>query len=251
MDLVVDEMHAGHRRAHVARVEAPPDPAIAADHPAPPSCCRCTASRRRGARSRRTDAMHAPPRRRDDDRRRHRRRRLASCRAVPCGVDIASTRAMESMVALDRLGCGSVHGHATGPSRRGGGDRDAPSHEALSDLLGPDDLCLTPWRCDGHPDHDATGKAALAAAGATGTPVLEYLVWTWHWATPDNPVVPWRHCRRLDLDRRQRHGSAGPPTPSPRRSGRRDSESRRGPVLTDSVLRRFWRPFEVFIEADG
>jgi hypothetical protein len=27
--------------------------------------------------------------------------------------------------------------------------------------------------------------------------------------------------------------------------------AQQGPVLTDSVLRRFWRPFEAFIEADG
>ena len=57
--------------------------------------------------------------------------------------------------------------------------------------LGPDDLCLSPWRSDGHPDHDATGHAAVAAARLTRTPVLEYLVWAWHWATPEN------HCRAL------------------------------------------------------
>ena len=75
--------------------------------------------------------------------------------------------------------------------------------DALSCVLRPDDLCLTPWRSDGHADHDATGTATRAAARTTGTSVLEYLVWTWHWTTPGSGVVPWGQCRRLDLDRRQ------------------------------------------------
>ena len=85
---------------------------------------------------------------------------------------------------------------------------------------------------------------------ATGTAILEYLVWTWHWATPDNPVVPWRNCRRLPLRlgkiaRKRWATDAFTSQITPRHS-----EPQQGPVLTDSVLRRFWRPFEVFIEAD-
>jgi LmbE family N-acetylglucosaminyl deacetylase len=167
------------------------------------------------------------------------------------GVDIASTRAMESTVALDRLGCGSV------PVTRLGFPDGAVATEAprlttaLTDLLRPDDLCVTPWRHDGHPDHNATGAATLAAAGATRTSVLQYLVWTWHWAAPDNPAVPWHKCRRLNLGRRTlaRKRWATHAFRSQIRAA--DGESRRGPVLTDSVLRRFWRPFEVFIEAGG
>jgi LmbE family N-acetylglucosaminyl deacetylase len=121
--------------------------------------------------------------------------------------------------------------------------------EALSDLLRPDDLCLTPWRSDGHPDHDATGAATVAAAGVTGTPVLEYLVWTWHWASPDNPAVPWRNCRRLQLGRRHLARKRWATYAFASQIRAADTQPLQGPVLTDSVLRRFWRPFEVFIEA--
>jgi LmbE family N-acetylglucosaminyl deacetylase len=167
------------------------------------------------------------------------------------GVDIASTRAQESALALDRLGCASATVTRLGFADGSVATETSRLAEALSDLLGPDDLCLTPWRFDGHPDHDATGEATASAAGAIGTAVLEYLVWTWHWATPDNPVVPWRNCRRLDLDSAQSARKRWATDAFTSQISRRDSELEQGPVLTDSVLRRFRRPFEVFIEAGG
>ena len=119
--------------------------------------------------------------------------------------------------------------------------------DTLSRLLRPDDLCLTPWRSDGHPDHEATGSATIAAARRMCTPFLEYLVWTWHWTTPGSGCIPWSQCHGLDLGRRQTARKrwatyAYTSQVRPRGDGA-------GPILADSVLRRFWRPFEVFIEA--
>jgi LmbE family N-acetylglucosaminyl deacetylase len=167
------------------------------------------------------------------------------------GVDIASTRAAESTVALDRLGCGPAPVTRLGLPDGAVASEISCLTEALSDVLGPDDLCLTPWRSDGHPDHDATGAATLAAAAATGTPVLEYLVWTWHWASPDNSLVPWSNCRRLDLDPEQTARKRWATDAFTSQIGPRHFEPHQEPVLTDSILQRFRRPFEVFIEADG
>jgi LmbE family N-acetylglucosaminyl deacetylase len=167
------------------------------------------------------------------------------------GVDIASTRARERAVALDRLGCGSATVTRLGLPDGAVAAEVPPLAEALSDLLGPDDLCLTPWRSDGHPDHDATGEATARAAGAIGTAVLEYLVWTWHWATPDSPDVPWGNCRRLHLDSAQTARKRWATEAFTSQITRRDSEVDQGPVLTVPVLRRFRRPFEVFIETNS
>jgi LmbE family N-acetylglucosaminyl deacetylase len=164
------------------------------------------------------------------------------------GVDIASTRAQESAVALDRLGCGSATVTRLGFPDGAVATELARLAEALSDLLGPNDLCLSPWRFDGHPDHDATGAATVAAAGATHTPILEYLVWTWHWATPDDHVVPWPNCRRFDLDSAQVARKRWATEAFVSQISRRDSEPEQGPVLTDPVLQRFRRSFEVFVE---
>lgn len=59
--------------------------------------------------------------------------------------------------------------------------------------------CAATWRGDGHPDHEAAGRAAAAAAVQVGAVLLEYPVWMWHWATPGDPAVPWHRARRVDL----------------------------------------------------
>jgi LmbE family N-acetylglucosaminyl deacetylase len=47
------------------------------------------------------------------------------------------------------------------------------------------------WRGDGHPDHEAVGRAAATAAQRSGAVLLEYPIWMWHWATPGDAAVPW------------------------------------------------------------
>ena len=68
--------------------------------------------------------------------------------------------------------------------------------ELLAGVLGaaaPGTWCAATWRGDGHPDHEAVGRAAAAACERTGIPLLEYPVWMWHWASPGDAVVPWQH----------------------------------------------------------
>ncbi|HXH77167.1 bifunctional PIG-L family deacetylase/class I SAM-dependent methyltransferase [Nocardioides sp.] len=58
-------------------------------------------------------------------------------------------------------------------------------------------LCA-PWRKDGHPDHEAAGRAAAIAARRTGARLLEYPVWLWHWGSA--PDLPWQVARAWHLD---------------------------------------------------
>ncbi len=51
--------------------------------------------------------------------------------------------------------------------------------------------CAATWRGDGHPDHEAVGRAAAHAADVTGAMLVEYPVWMWHWARPGDAAVPW------------------------------------------------------------
>ena len=70
---------------------------------------------------------------------------------------------------------------------------------ALGDLL-PDlpGLLVAPWRGDGHIDHRIVGEicAELAAGGSFS--LLEYPVWLWHWAAPDDADVPWQRFVALE-----------------------------------------------------
>jgi LmbE family N-acetylglucosaminyl deacetylase len=60
--------------------------------------------------------------------------------------------------------------------------------------------CAATWRGDGHPDHEAVGRATAAAAERTGAALLEYAVWMWHWAAPDDDSVPWQRMSRVRVD---------------------------------------------------
>ena len=39
------------------------------------------------------------------------------------------------------------------------------------------------------------------AAQRTGAVLLEYPVWMWHWASPDDAAVPWQRARSVPLSR--------------------------------------------------
>jgi LmbE family N-acetylglucosaminyl deacetylase len=88
-------------------------------------------------------------------------------------------------------------------------DGELSDHEAeltgrLAGLLeaGPNGVwCAATWRGDGHPDHEAVGRASAAAVERTGAALLEYPVWMWHWAAPDDDDVPWQRMSRVRLDR--------------------------------------------------
>ncbi|RZI56997.1 MAG: PIG-L family deacetylase [Rubrivivax sp.] len=74
--------------------------------------------------------------------------------------------------------------------------------DALAAQLRPDDVVITTWRRDGHPDHEATGRACAQATRRVGAALLEMPVWTWHWAQPGDAAVPWDRLRQLHLSGR-------------------------------------------------
>lgn len=59
--------------------------------------------------------------------------------------------------------------------------------------------CAATWRGDGHPDHEAVGRAASVAARVAGAVFVEYPVWMWHWASPGHASVPWQRARRVPV----------------------------------------------------
>lgn len=91
------------------------------------------------------------------------------------------------------------------------GEHEAWLGNALTAILRrrPGVWCAATWRGDGHPDHEALGRAALFAARRVGAVLLEYPIWMWHWAWPNDTAVPWQRARtvplaRSDTDRKQR-----------------------------------------------
>jgi LmbE family N-acetylglucosaminyl deacetylase len=76
---------------------------------------------------------------------------------------------------------------------------EAAVEDAVAERLTEADVCLATWAGDGHPDHEAVGRAAARACGRTAARLLEYPVWMWHWARPDGPGVPWPRAAAVSL----------------------------------------------------
>ena len=70
----------------------------------------------------------------------------------------------------------------------------------LAAALAPADWCFATWVRDGHPDHEAVGRAAVQACRQVGAaPPAGFPIWTWHWAVPADSRVPWDRADRLTL----------------------------------------------------
>lgn len=76
---------------------------------------------------------------------------------------------------------------------------EAELTERLTEQSDGCDAIAAPWSGDVHADHEAAGRAALAAGAARGIQVFQYPVWTWHWATPEDSRVPWHRAARIPL----------------------------------------------------
>lgn len=114
-------------------------------------------------------------------------------------VELRLTRVQERLRGLMALGLSSA-----AVLRLQLPDGRIAEHEAIltacvRGVLRPGDIVVTTWHRDGHPDHDATGRATRAAAAAKACICLEMPVWMWHWAVPADIRVPWSCLRSLPV----------------------------------------------------
>lgn len=112
-------------------------------------------------------------------------------------------------------------------------------------------LVAAPWRADGHPDHQAVARAVARATAGSDAVVVEFPIWAWLWATPDDPrlrpdrvlVLPlagpeWHRKQRAMAEHRSQIASLG------------DDPGDR-PVLTPAFLEHFRRRYETFLPSEG
>lgn len=120
--------------------------------------------------------------------------------------------------------------------------------ECIQAMLEPGAWCLTTWSQDGHPDHEAAGRAGATAAAAAGARLLSYPVWTWQWALPGDLRVPWSSARQVPLDPTAvlLKGRAAQAFASQVRPLSADPADRA--VMPPPMLARLVRDVEVFLE---
>ncbi len=113
---------------------------------------------------------------------------------------MAERRRAERLTGLQRLGlegaslvrCGFPDGRV-----------DRCEHaltQQLAGLLRASDVVIVSWRLDGHPDHEAAGRAAASACATLGCRLVEVPIWMWHWAAPDDEQVPWQRLAALPVE---------------------------------------------------
>ncbi len=152
--------------------------------------------------------------------------------------ELAHVRPAETVAALRALG-GTF---AVTRTRQPDGAIDEKTLTGvLASMLHAGASCVTTWRGDGHPDHEAAGRAAARACAEVGATLWEYPIWMWHWAVPDDPRVPWERARRVDLTGPSRTAKAAAFNEFATQITPIDGVT----ILPEHVLARFRRPYEV------
>ena len=112
--------------------------------------------------------------------------------------DLRRLRASEARLAVHRLSPDAAVHLLDFPDGAVEQNRDAIA-AAIGDLLPQARaLLVAPWRGDGHGDHRVVGEICARFAAAEGLDLLEYPIWLWHWAAPDDADVPWNRFVALD-----------------------------------------------------
>lgn len=124
--------------------------------------------------------------------------------AAAAQAEVAAQRRAEHAAGLQALGAANATVHRLGLPDGAVAAEQQRLERRLRALLKPGDCVVSTWRLDGHPDHDATGRAAAAACARQGAHLLEAPVWMWHWAQPAHPAIPWQRLRRVAVPLVQR-----------------------------------------------
>jgi LmbE family N-acetylglucosaminyl deacetylase len=166
---------------------------------------------------------------------------------------LAETRARERERSLRQLGLASSVVHRLAVGDGAVADAEQAVGERLFEILSlaatstnsPESTVLVaPWRHDLHPDHEATGRSAVAAAAAFGCRLWEVPIWSWyHLGELETPLplsragkillsVTERSAKRQALDSFQ--SQLHPPAPY-------------GGVLPEGFFSTFDRDFELVL----
>lgn len=159
---------------------------------------------------------------------------------------LRDARRRELAGAMQALGLDATHVVTLGIPDGAVARHEADLAAHLAGQLLPGDVVVAPWVHDAHPDHEAVGRAALAAAASCGARALQYPVWAWHWLDPAALAGPWPRAQRISLctasQARKQQAMAAFATQTGA-VGDLACE----PILPDHVLARFRRPYEVLI----
>ncbi|GAB3051217.1 PIG-L family deacetylase [Stenotrophomonas tumulicola] len=159
---------------------------------------------------------------------------------------LRSARRRELADAMRTLGLDATQVIPLGLPDGGVTECEAELVSHLAAMLAPGDLVVAPWTGDAHPDHEAAGRAANAAALVQSLRVLQYPVWAWHWLDPQSATAPWPSAWRLPLCMASQARKHRAMQAFSTQTGDIDGLGC-DPILPEQVMARFRRPYEVLI----
>lgn len=100
--------------------------------------------------------------------------------------ELAVVRRAEQVAALDCLGV--TQDRVTSLGLRDGhvAKHESAVSEAIAASCTRQSTIIAPWRRDVHPDHEAVGRAAQAAAERCSSSIWSSIFWAWHHLEPDD-----------------------------------------------------------------
>jgi LmbE family N-acetylglucosaminyl deacetylase len=160
--------------------------------------------------------------------------------AYPDVFDLGRTRQLEQLHAAEALGVSGDSVIRFGLRDSAVAGSEAELTDRIEACIDSNSLLVSPWQRDPHPDHEACGRAAAAAASRAGAILICYFFWTWHRFRPE--CLNGLPLRRLPLsaDALSRRVKA---LACHRSQLHRDEGM---PILPASFLAPARRPFEIF-----
>jgi LmbE family N-acetylglucosaminyl deacetylase len=124
--------------------------------------------------------------------------------------------------------------------------QQAQFYKKLAAIIQPDDVLVTPFVHDGHPDHEATGQVVATFAKQQQLACYQVFIWAWHWAEPADNRIPWSHAIKVDLnaEQLQRKTEAIACFKSQIES---DTSTGNPPILSAQTIARISQPWEVYL----
>ena len=156
-------------------------------------------------------------------------------------------RPQESMKALAVLGV--AHQVTTVALNLADGEVFAQQeqfHQKLSTIIQADDILITTFMRDGHPDHEATGQVVASFAKQQHLACYQVLIWAWHWAKPADNRIPWHCAMRVDLTTEQLQRKIEAITCFESQITIDDSTGS-PPILSAQAIARISQPWEVYL----
>lgn len=119
-------------------------------------------------------------------------------------------------------------------------------HQKLSTIIQPDDILITTFMRDGHPDHEATGQVVASFAKQHHLACYQVLIWAWHWAKPADSRIPWHCAMRVDLTTEQLQRKIEAITCFESQVTA-DNSTGSPPILSAQTIARISQPWEVYL----